>query len=382
MAKVRKKAVQVVEEVVAEPVQTTEEMEANLTQPLVVKSRVPDEDLLSTGSTLLNLACSGRTAGGFFKGGIFYFVGDSGSGKTFLTMTCMAEAANNGYFNDYRFVLNCPENGALMDYEEFFGARLASRVEPPSGDWSNPQHANTLEEFYDGILDRVKQGPVIEILDSMDAISSVAEREKYEEDRKARQKGKDASGSYGTSKPKVNSAMMREVNNAIQKTGSILLLISQARMAIGFGAQFHPQTNSGGTALKFFSQLQMWTKSKGLIKRRANKKERPAGLYSQIKVEKNRVTGKTRTVVVPIYDSYGIDDVGGMIQFLIEEGHWKESKEGTVKTELFPNQAIPTDDLAASIEEQEMIPQLQEIVAQVWHAIEDELKLPRKKRYE
>jgi RecA/RadA recombinase len=357
MAKVRKKAVQVVEEVVAEPVQTTEEMEANLTQPLVVKSRVPDEDLLSTGSTLLNLACSGRTAGGFFKGGIFYFVGDSGSGKTFLTMTCMAEAANNGYFNDYRFVLNCPENGALMDYEEFFGARLASRVEPPSGDWSNPQHA-------------------------MDAISSVAEREKYEEDRKARQKGKDASGSYGTSKPKVNSAMMREVNNAIQKTGSILLLISQARMAIGFGAQFHPQTNSGGTALKFFSQLQMWTKSKGLIKRRANKKERPAGLYSQIKVEKNRVTGKTRTVVVPIYDSYGIDDVGGMIQFLIEEGHWKESKEGTVKTELFPNQAIPTDDLAASIEEQEMIPQLQEIVAQVWHAIEDELKLPRKKRYE
>lgn len=358
------------------------ELEAVLEQEITVKSRVKTEDLLSTGSTLLNLACSGRTEGGFFKGGIFFFVGDSGSGKTWLTLTCLAEAANNGYFNDHRFVLNCPENGALMDFADYFGERMSSRVEPPSGNWDDPQHANTLEEFYDGILDRVKQGPIIEILDSMDAITPQADLDKYQEQRDARAKGKEATGTYGTSKARTNSAMLREVNNAIQKNGSILLLISQTKTNIGFGSQFNPYTYSGGLSLKFFSQLQMWTSSKGKIKRKANEKDRVAGLTALVKIKKNRLTGKDRQVEIPIYDSYGIDDLGSMFNFLIEEGGATKVPKGIIIPGINNDQPLKEDKLAGYIEDNDLIPTLQGIVATVWHNIEKELKLPRKKRYE
>ena len=50
-------------------------------------SLVDDVDLLGTGSTLLNLAISGKTCGGFPAGKYVFFVGDSSSGKTFLALT-------------------------------------------------------------------------------------------------------------------------------------------------------------------------------------------------------------------------------------------------------------------------------------------------------
>jgi len=64
------------------------------------KESISDSNLLSTGSTLLNLACSGRVNGGFLKGFYYFIVGDSKSGKTFLSLTCLAEASINKDFDD------------------------------------------------------------------------------------------------------------------------------------------------------------------------------------------------------------------------------------------------------------------------------------------
>jgi len=59
---------------------------------------------LSTGSTLLNLACTGKPYYGFAKGHYYFIVGDSVSGKTFLSLTCLAEASINPNFDNYRFI--------------------------------------------------------------------------------------------------------------------------------------------------------------------------------------------------------------------------------------------------------------------------------------
>src|SRR6185436_11241651 len=100
-----------------------------------------DAVFLSTGSTLLNLAISDRARGGFCTGKFFYLVGDSASGKTFLSMTCFVEATKNPAFKDHRLILNNAEDGALMDVRKFFGADVKRRLE-----W---RRSEAIEEFYD-----------------------------------------------------------------------------------------------------------------------------------------------------------------------------------------------------------------------------------------
>ena len=121
----------------------TEDLKAALRQKAAPREPpVGPADWLSTGSTLLNLALSGRVDGGLCKGRYFYFVGDSDSGKTMLTQTCFAEAAINRNFDDHRLVFYNREDGALMDFARFFGPRMAARVEV-----IRPREIPTLEKI-------------------------------------------------------------------------------------------------------------------------------------------------------------------------------------------------------------------------------------------
>src|SRR5437879_1564032 len=86
-------------------------------------------DLLSTGSTLLNLACSGNYKGGFYAGNYYFLVGDSMSGKTWISLTCMAEATLNPRFKNHKLILDQPEvGGASMDIERYFGRQVVENL--------------------------------------------------------------------------------------------------------------------------------------------------------------------------------------------------------------------------------------------------------------
>ncbi len=112
------------------------------------KKKVRSSDYLSTGSTLLDLACSGKIEGGLIKGGYFFLVGDSSSGKTFTSLTCLAEAAKSESFKNHRFIYDNSENGALMDMATFFGQKVADKMEPPAKDKKDkPVYSSTIEEF-------------------------------------------------------------------------------------------------------------------------------------------------------------------------------------------------------------------------------------------
>lgn len=335
------------------------------------KPVLSSQDFLSTGSTLLNLACSGRPDGGFAKGVFSFLVGDSSSGKTFLSLTCLAEAALNLNFADHQFLFYNAENGALMDVEKFFGAAVAKRMQE--------RKPESLEQFYYQIDDDLNNGPAIAILDSMDALVPEEDREQFDKEKRASGSGKEISGSYGTSKAKKNSANLRVINNRIAETGSVLIIISQTRDNIGFDARFNPKTRSGGKALRFYSRLELWSSIKGHIKRPVNGTDRNVGIISQVKVVKNHICGWEGKVEIPIYRSLGIDDLGSCVNYLVSEGHWKEARKQVEATDF--GVTLKAEELVAYVEENALEEDLRVIVADVWQDIESKCEVKRKQRY-
>jgi RecA/RadA recombinase len=336
---------------------------------------------LSTGSTILNLACTGDPNAGFLKGHYHFVVGDSVSGKTFLSLTCLAEASIKPTFDDYRFIYDGGEGGALMNIKRFFGRGVADRLEPPAlGDDELPVYSETVEEFYYHVDDAIEANkPFIYIQDSMDSLSSDAEASKFEERKKAHREGKDTSGAYGDNKAKINSAYLRKVIGPLRDTGSILIVINQTRDSFDM---FTRKTRSGGHALKFYATLELWSSVAGKIERQVRGKKRQLGIKCKIAVKKNRVTGRERTIVIPIYHSHGIDNTGSCIDYLIEEGFWKE-RRGVIEVEgLGPTFKAKREKLVQKIEGEGLEEDVAELVGQVWNDVEKACEVKRKRRYE
>ncbi len=342
--------------------------------------KISIKNFLSTGSTLLNLACSGRVNGGFAKGHYYFLVGDSTSGKTFLSLTCLAEASINPNFEDYRFIYDNAEDGALMDIERFFGSGVADTMESPTiGEEGEPVFSTTIEEFYYHFDDIAKEGkPFIYILDSMDSLSSEYEQDKFDATKKAYEKGTQITGSMGDGKAKKNSAGLRRTLKHLSETGSILIIINQTRDNIGFG--FEKKTRSGGHAQRFYATIELWSSVIKKIKKKVKGKDRQIGVNCRIKIKKNRITGQEHTVDIPIYHSFGIDDIGSCVDYLIEEGHWKKSKSSIVASDF--DFTGTRDKLIQYIEDNTYEKDLRELVGDVWKEIEEACTVKRKFRYE
>lgn len=343
---------------------------------------------LSSGSTLLNLACTDTTTEAFYPGRVYHLVGDSSSGKSFLSLTCMAEANINPAFEDYDLIYDDAENGAFFDFGKFFGPTLAGRVQAPRMVNGDRRYSEYLEDFYDNLDDLYKlKRPFIYVLDSMDVLWPREDSAKYDKQKKVRRKNEandtqdKEGGSFGMAKAKRNSELLRVAVPKIRRYGSILIIVSQAKQSMdqyGDG-----KTNAGGLALKYYSSLQLWTSIAGHIKKLrtagAKKKEIELGIKSKVRIKKNRQTGKDRAVVVPLYHSVGIDDTGGMVDYLLEEGHWKKGSAGINAAELGYKSKF--EALIQQIEANDDVPELKAIVKHVWDNIENASKVERANRY-
>jgi len=358
---------------------------------------VSPQDLLSTGSTLLNLACSDDPLGGLMKGKYYFLVGDSASGKTFLSMTCFAEAMINKQFKDYRIIYDNVEDGCLMDLEALFGKTVKDRMEYPGGKDKDgvPVFSTTIEDFYFNLDDAVKKGrPFIYVLDSMDGLSSEYEGKKFDLAKKVfvkrRKRGEDApkedakddtdeklTGSYGDGKAKKNSEHLRKVLNGIRTTGSILLILAQTRDNFDFG--WEKKSRAGGHALRFYATVEMWTSIVGQIQKTVRGNKRSVGVNVGVKIKKNRITGKTPNVEIAIYPSYGIDDIGTCVDYLVEEKWWTVEKQSIVAHEW--DLTASRDKIISAIDERGLENELRAIVGKCWSEIETASKPDRKARY-
>lgn len=336
-----------------------------------------EQGAISTGCTLLNLACTDTPNKGFLPGRYYYLVGDSMSAKTWLSWTCLAEASINPKFDRYRLIFDDVEGGSLMDIRHYFGAKVADRLEKPNKNGNS----DTVEDFYFNVSDALsRKEPFIYVLDSQDALDSKAARSKFQARKKAHLNGKEEAGSYGDGKAKYHSEHLRQVVSQLRKNGSILIIIGQTRDNLGFS--FEPKTRSGGKSLRFYATIEIWTSVAGKIQKTVRDKPRTVGVKCLAEVKKNRVSGKTgkdRSVQIPIYYGHGIDDIGSCVDFLIAEKHWTKSQAGFDAGEMLIQGS--REKIIRHIEKEGLEPKLRKIVAELWTQIDQECLVRRKKRY-
>jgi RecA/RadA recombinase len=324
--------------------------------------------------------------GGFMQGCYYHLVGDSDSGKTFISMTAFAEASISEVFQNYRFIHDNAEDGALMDMTQFFGKRVNAKIEPPAGTRKDPIYSTTVEEFYYYIDDAFAAGkPFIYVLDSADALDTNPDRKKFQQQkafsRKPKKKeGEKDAGSYGMTKAKVNASGLRLVVNKLKKAKSILIIISQAKIDMRFGVAPGSKTNSGGLSLKFYSHAQIWTAPIApIVKKQVKARPLDLGVMVRVKIKKNRHTGRKTTCKIPIYHSYGVDDLGSCVDFLVEEKEWPIVKRVINASDF--GVSLKKEPLIAHIEENGLEGKLRRLVGSKWLAIKEACKIRRKKRY-
>lgn len=292
---------------------------------------------LPSGSVVLNIRCSGMWDGAYRQGRFINVIGDSHSGKTILVMTGLAQMSIMPKFDHFRLIYDDAEEADSFDHEKMFGKKFAERIEPPNfdPDTNEPIYSETIEQFFDNVSEACdyaikNKKPFVYVLDSFDSIDADAEVKKEDQNRAHRKAGNDSKvkGSFQATKQKKASQMFRQLKTKLKKAGGVVIIISQTRDNLTAGS-FEKKYRSGGKALKFYSSIEMWLAYIGAITKTIDGIKYTNGTDTLAKISKNKFTGQKSECEFPIYPSYGIDDVGACIDFLVKIKYWHKPAKGT-----------------------------------------------------
>ena len=292
--------------------------------------KVMDIPSIPTGSLGLDIALG---IGGVPRGRVVEIYGPESSGKTTLTMHCIAEAQKQGGL------------AAFIDAEHAFDKTYAERLGIDTENLliSQPDNGEQALEIAEHLI---RSGAIdIIVIDSVAALVPKAELE----------------GEMGDSKMGLQARLMsqalRKLTGAISKTGCTCIFINQLREKIGvmFG---NPETTTGGNALKFYASVRLDIRRIGQIKESA---DNILGNRTRVKVVKNKVAPPFKVVEFDIMYGTGISKVGEIVDLGVEleiinkAGSWfsyKGNKLGqgrdTVKGLIADNPEL-MDELEATI---------------------------------
>lgn len=343
----------------------------------------PDK-LIPTGVTLLNLACSGNAHGGLSMGKINTLPGGSSSGKTFLGFNIMAALANNPKFDDYKIIYDDAEHALEFDINKLFGKKLAGRIIAPKTSKDGEDiNSKTIQEFKNNILYHLDKGrPFFWLLDSLDSLASDQEIEsEYKEALRAAKSDehvKALKDSYHTEKAKITGQVLRMISGSIKDTGSSINIIQQTRANMNAGPFGKREITSGGASPFFYSTHCLWTSK---VKTHKDAKHGwIIGQRTKVEVAKNKLTGNKRSIEFDLFNDFGIDNIGSMIDFLLQYDFWKKSGQTINAVDL---QIEGTrSKLIEFIEENNLEAELVTVTEFAWNQIEESLKSNRKRRFD
>lgn len=292
--------------------------------------RIVDVPAISSGSLGLDIALG---IGGIPRGRVIEIYGPESSGKTTLSMHCIAEAQKSGGM------------AAFIDAEHAFDKSYAEKLGIDTENLliSQPDNGEQALEIAEHLI---RSGAIdIIVIDSVAALTPKAELE----------------GEMGESKMGLQARLMsqalRKLTGAINKTGCCCIFINQLREKIGvmFGS---PETTTGGNALKFYASVRLDIRRIGQIK---DGPDQLTGNRTKVKVVKNKVAPPFRVVEFDIMYGEGISKVGEILDIGVElniidkSGSWfayNGNKLGqgrdTVKTVLKDNPEL-CDEIEAKI---------------------------------
>ena len=250
----------------------------------------------STGSLGLDIALG---IGGLPKGRIIEIYGPESSGKTTLTLHCVAEEQKKGGV--------C----AFVDAEHALDPQYAKRLGVDLDELliSQPDTGEQALEITDTL---VRSGAVnMVIVDSVAALTPKSELE-----------GDMGDSSVGVH-ARLMSQAMRKLTGSIARSNCMVIFINQIRMKIGvmFG---NPETTTGGNALKFYASVRLDIRRIGAIK----KGDEILGNETRVKVLKNKVAPPFKKAEFQILYDHGISreseivDLGVQLGFVEKAGAW------------------------------------------------------------
>lgn len=263
-------------------------------------SRTMDVETISTGSLSLDIALG---AGGLPLGRIVEIYGPESSGKTTLTLECIASAQRVGK--------TCAFIDAEHALDPIYAKKLGVNIDELLV--SQPDTGEQAMEIVDALA---RSGAVdLIVVDSVAALTPKAEIE----------------GEVGDShmglQARLLSQSMRKITGNLKNSNCMCIFINQIRMKIGvmFG---NPETTTGGNALKFYASVRLDIRRIGSIK----EGEEVVGNDTRVKVVKNKIAAPFKQAEFQILYGEGINlfgelvDLGVKHKLIDKAGAWYSYK--------------------------------------------------------